>query len=81
MEFFRKSIPDIILIKLKVFKNHINYFTETFRQDKFEDVIGHQVNFCQHNETKSNKDSNLPTLEMLKNECLLFNYNKNLYNH
>ena len=55
MEFFKKSIPDIILIKPKVLRDQRGYFVETFRQDKFEDVIGHQVNFCQHNETKSNK--------------------------
>ena len=55
MEFIKQSIPDIILIKPKVLQDHRGYFVETFRQDKFEDVIGHQVNFCQHNETKSNK--------------------------
>ena len=29
----------------------------------------------------SDKDSNLPTLEMLNNECLSFNYKKNLYDY
>ena len=55
MEFIKQSIPDIILIKPKVLQDHRGYFVETFRQDKFEDAIGHQVNFCQHNESISKK--------------------------
>ncbi len=55
MEFIKKSIPEIILIKPKVFGDERGYFTETFRQDKFEAAVGHPVNFIQDNESKSSK--------------------------
>ncbi len=55
MEFIKKSIPEVILIKPKVFGDDRGYFTETFRQDKFEAAVGHPVNFIQDNESKSSK--------------------------
>lgn len=55
MEFIKKSIPEVILIKPKVFGDDRGYFTETFRQDKFEAAVGHSVNFIQDNESKSSK--------------------------
>lgn len=55
MEFFKQSIPDVVLIKPKVHGDHRGYFVETFRQDKFEEALGYQVNFCQDNESKSTK--------------------------
>lgn len=55
MEFVKQSIPDVVLIKPKVHGDHRGYFVETFRQDKFEEALGYQVNFCQDNESKSTK--------------------------
>lgn len=55
MEFIRQSVPDVVLIKPKVFGDERGYFMETFRQDHFENFIGYQVNFCQDNESKSSK--------------------------
>ena len=55
MEFIKKSIPDIILIKPKVRNDNRGYFVETFRKDDLNEAIGHQVNFCQDNETSSKK--------------------------
>ena len=55
MKFIKKSIPDIILIKPKVHTDQRGYFVETFRQNEFDDTVGHKINFCQHNETKSQK--------------------------
>lgn len=55
MEFVKQSIPDLVLIKPKVISDGRGYFFETFRQEKFEDVIGHKINFCQDNESKSSK--------------------------
>lgn len=55
MEFIKTSIPDILLIKPKLHKDHRGYFSETFRQDKLEKAIGYQVNFCQDNKTRSQK--------------------------
>ncbi len=55
MEFIKQSIPDVILIKPKVFGDERGYFVETFRQDKFEQAVGHNVDFIQDNESKSTK--------------------------
>jgi dTDP-4-dehydrorhamnose 3,5-epimerase len=55
MEFIKTPIPDIILIKPKLNKDKRGYFVETFRKDKLEKFIGYKLNFCQDNETKSNK--------------------------
>lgn len=55
MEFIQLAIPDVVLIKPKVFGDERGYFLETFRQDKFEDFIGYKVEFCQDNESRSTK--------------------------
>lgn len=55
MEFIRQSVPDVILVKPKVFGDERGYFMETFRQNQFEAFIGHEVKFCQDNESKSSK--------------------------
>jgi len=55
MEFEKQSIPEVILIKPTMFGDDRGYFSETFRQDKFEKAVGHSVNFLQDNESKSSK--------------------------
>jgi len=55
MEFIQQSIPEVILIKPKVFGDERGYFVETFRQDRFEEAVGHKVDFIQDNESKSTK--------------------------
>ena len=55
MEFIKQSIPDVLLIKPKVFGDDRGYFVETFRQDKLEEKLGFKVDFTQDNESKSTK--------------------------
>ena len=55
MEFVSQSIPDVWIIEPKVQGDERGYFTETYRQDKFEDALGYRVNFVQDNESKSYK--------------------------
>ena len=55
MKFTPQSIPEIILIEPQIHGDERGYFVETFRQDKFEHVLGYKVNFCQDNESKSTK--------------------------
>lgn len=55
MEFTRTAIHDVVVIEPKVHGDSRGYFVETFRQDAFEAFIGHKVNFCQDNESKSSK--------------------------
>ena len=53
MIFTRTHLRDVIIIELKVHGDDRGYFVETFRADKFEEFVGHKVNFCQDNESKS----------------------------
>ncbi len=53
MKFIAQSIPDVILLEPKVHGDDRGYFIETFRQDLFENAVGHPVSFVQDNESKS----------------------------
>lgn len=53
MKFVRQAIADVILVKPKVHGDNRGYFVETFRQDLFDQAVGHKVNFLQDNESKS----------------------------
>ena len=53
VEFIQQAIPEVFLIKPKVYGDERGYFVETFRHDKFEQVIGYPVNFVQDNESRS----------------------------
>jgi len=55
VKFTPQSIPEVILIEPVVHGDERGYFAETFRQDRFEEAIGYQVNFIQDNESKSSK--------------------------
>ncbi len=55
MQFIRTAIPDVIIIEPTVHGDNRGYFVETFRQDKLEEFLGYQINFCQDNESKSSK--------------------------
>lgn len=53
MNFIRTQIPDVIICEPKIHGDSRGYFVETFRQDKLEEFIGHKIDFCQDNESKS----------------------------
>lgn len=55
MKFFKKSIPDIFLIRPKVIEDSRGYFVETFCKDRLIEAIGHNLNFCQNNQSMSKK--------------------------
>ncbi|MBL0687798.1 MAG: dTDP-4-dehydrorhamnose 3,5-epimerase [Sulfurospirillum sp.] len=55
MNFIRTKIPDVVLIEPKVHGDDRGYFVETFRMDKLEKFLGHRINFCQDNESKSSR--------------------------
>ncbi len=55
MNFCRTDINDVILIEPNVYGDSRGYFVETFRKDKFEEFLGHPVDFCQDNESRSKK--------------------------
>lgn len=55
MNFIRTSIPDVVIIEPEIHGDERGYFVETFRQDKLEAFLGYRINFCQDNESKSNR--------------------------
>jgi len=54
LKFIPQSIPEVILIEPILFPDDRGYFSETFRQDLLEDVVGCNIDFIQENESKSN---------------------------
>jgi dTDP-4-dehydrorhamnose 3,5-epimerase len=53
MKIIKTEVEGVVILEPKVFGDDRGYFTETFRQDKFEEAIGYKVNFIQDNESKS----------------------------
>lgn len=52
MEFIPTKIPDVVLIKPRVFSDPRGYFMESFRKDLFVQQV-EQIDFMQDNESKS----------------------------
>lgn len=52
MEYIRAAIPDVILMKPKVFGDNRGFFMETFRQMEFEELVG-PTKFVQDNHSGS----------------------------
>lgn len=53
MKIIKTEVEDVVIFESKVFGDDRGYFAVTFQQDKFEEAIGHKVNFIQDNESKS----------------------------
>lgn len=53
MIFTRTVIPDVVLVEPVVHGDERGYFVETFRQDALASFLGHNVSFCQDNESRS----------------------------
>ncbi len=55
MNFMPQQIPEVILIEPVIHGDVRGYFSETYRQELFEEAIGHSVHFVQDNESRSSK--------------------------
>ncbi|EOY5092812.1 TPA: dTDP-4-dehydrorhamnose 3,5-epimerase [Citrobacter amalonaticus] len=55
MEIIKTDIPDLLIIKPKVFGDERGYFYESYNQKIFEEAIGRKVDFVQDNHSKSTK--------------------------
>ncbi|WP_280540219.1 dTDP-4-dehydrorhamnose 3,5-epimerase [Chromohalobacter sp. 11-W] len=55
MEVIETRIPDVKLIKPKVFGDERGYFYESFNQKAFDEAVGHPVTFVQDNHSRSVK--------------------------
>ena len=53
MKFQRTEIFDVVSIEPDIYEDERGYFIETFRLDKLEEFLGHEIRFCQDNESKS----------------------------
>lgn len=53
MKFTQTNIPEVVLIKPKVFGDDRGYFVETFRSDLFGQQTGIKTTFIQDNESRS----------------------------
>ena len=49
------EINDVILIKPDIFEDPRGYFFESFNSEKFNQIVGHEVNFVQDNHSFSKK--------------------------
>jgi dTDP-4-dehydrorhamnose 3,5-epimerase len=55
MNVTETHLQGCFIIEPRVFEDQRGYFFETFNQDKFNELIGAQVNFVQDNESASTK--------------------------
>lgn len=55
MNCTRLAIPDVVLLEPKVFGDERGFFFESFNARRFEEAIGHSVDFVQDNHSKSSQ--------------------------
>lgn len=53
MKFFNTEIPDVYIFQNDKYKDERGYFSETFRQNEFNNFLGKNIKFCQENESFS----------------------------
>ena len=57
MNIIKTSIPGLLIIEPRVFKDSRGYFFESFSQREFDEkvtpILGHSINFVQDNESMS----------------------------
>jgi dTDP-4-dehydrorhamnose 3,5-epimerase len=53
MKYTRLNIPDVILFEPTLYTDNRGFFFESFNHQKFEEIIGGQVNFVQDNHSCS----------------------------
>lgn len=55
MNIIRTSIPDVLILEPKIFSDERGFFMESYHQDKFNKIIGREIEFVQDNHSKSAK--------------------------
>jgi dTDP-4-dehydrorhamnose 3,5-epimerase len=53
MKFIKCTLPGLIICEPRKLKDERGFFTESFRKDLFENVLGSKVEFCQENLSES----------------------------
>lgn len=55
MNVIKTEIPDVLIIEPKVFGDERGFFMESFNQQRFNEIVGREVNFVQDNHSRSTK--------------------------
>ena len=55
MNVIQTEIPDVLIIEPKVFADERGFFMESFNQQRFNEIVGREVNFVQDNHSRSSK--------------------------
>jgi dTDP-4-dehydrorhamnose 3,5-epimerase len=55
MTYTPTAIPEVILVEPKVHGDERGYFMESYRKDLLEAFVGHAIDFCQDNESRSRR--------------------------
>ena len=55
MNVIQTEIPDVLIIEPKVFSDERGFFMESFNQQRFNEIVGREVNFVQDNHSRSSK--------------------------
>jgi dTDP-4-dehydrorhamnose 3,5-epimerase len=56
MEVIKGNIDGLLIFQPRVFTDNRGYFFESFNQEKFNQLTGLDIQFCQDNESLSNKN-------------------------
>ena len=55
MNVIKSQIPDVLIIEPKVFADERGFFMESFNQQRFNEIVGREVNFVQDNHSRSSQ--------------------------
>jgi dTDP-4-dehydrorhamnose 3,5-epimerase len=55
MNVIPTEIADVLIIEPKVFADERGFFMESFNQQRFNEIVGREVNFVQDNHSRSSK--------------------------
>lgn len=55
MQYIKTDIPDVWVLEPRVFEDARGYFMETWREEDFNQHIGHEVHFVQDNQSLSSR--------------------------
>lgn len=55
MNVIRTSIPDVLILEPKVFGDERGFFMESFNARAFREAVGHDIDFVQHNHSRSSR--------------------------
>ena len=55
MNVIQTEISDVLIIEPKVFEDERGFFMESFNQQRFNEIVGREVNFVQDNHSRSVK--------------------------